>query len=127
MQHIMGMPPHIIIIGMPVFIMFIMPSHMLVNISIDMPFIGFISQVMPVLVMVQVIIHMAIGIMPPIIGIIPPIIGFMPPIIIGFIIGIIPPIIGICMGIMPPIMEFIIGFIMGICMAAFIWVILGVE
>ncbi len=93
MQHIIGMPPHIIIIGMPVFIIFIMPSHMLVNISVDMPFIGFISQVMPVLVMVQVIIHMAIGIMPPIIGIIPP----------------------------------IIGFIMGICMAAFIWVILGVE
>ncbi len=127
MHIIMGMPPHIIIIGMPFFIMFIMPSHMLVNISIDMPFIGFISQVMPVLVMVQVIMLMAIGIIPPIIGMGIGIILPIMPFIIGFImlpiIGIMPFIIGFIMLPIIGIMLFIIGFIIGICMAAFILVI----
>lgn len=95
MHIIMGMPPQDIIMGIPAPIMDIMRSQHSLNMSIDMPSIGIISQVMPVLVMVQVIMHiiMGIGIMPPIMGIMPPIMG-MPPII-----GIMPFIIGICMGI----------------------------
>jgi hypothetical protein len=125
MDIIMPMPPHIIIIGMPDFIMSIMRRHMSMNISCDMPSIGIIWQVMPVLVISQVILPIIIGIiMPFIIGIImpfiigimlpimPPIIGIMPPM------GIMPPIIGICMGIMPPIMGICIGIIG--CMAAVI-------
>jgi len=71
-----------------------------------MPASGFISQVMPVSVMVQQISAIITGIMPPIIGFIIGI-GIMP-FIIGFIIGI---------GIMPFIIGMgigIIGFIIGI-------------
>lgn len=104
------MPPHDIIMGMPMFIMAVMRSQQSFIISIDMPSIGIISQTMPVGVILQVMVHIIMG-MP--IGIIPPIIciGIMP-FIIGICIGIIPPIIGI------GIMLFIIGI--GICMAGFI-------
>jgi hypothetical protein len=91
---IIGMPPQHIIMGIPAPHMAIMRSQHSRNMSMDMPSIGIISQVMPVLVMLQVIfaIIIGIGIMP--IGIIPPIMGIMP-----FIMGI-PPIIGIGIGIM---------------------------
>jgi hypothetical protein len=69
------MPPQHIIIGIPAVIMAIMRSQHCVNISIVMPSIGFISQVMPSLVMVQVICAIIIGIMLFIIGITPFIIG----------------------------------------------------
>jgi hypothetical protein len=109
---IIGMPPHDIIMGMPMFIIAVMRSQQSFIISIDMPSIGIISQTMPVGVILQVMVHiimgMAIGIIPPIIciGIMPFIIG----ICIGIGIGIIPPIIGIG----------IILFIIGICIAGFI-------
>jgi hypothetical protein len=86
---IIGMPPQHIIIGIPAFIIAIMQSQHCLNISIVMPVIGFISQVMPVSVMVQVICAIIIGIMPPIIGF-----------IIGLIIGIMLFIIGMGIGIM---------------------------
>ncbi|SDP10160.1 hypothetical protein SAMN05443582_103400 [Phyllobacterium sp. OV277] len=103
--------------GMPMFIIAVIRSQQSFIISIDMPSIGIISQTMPVGVILQVMVHIIMGmaIIPPIIGIC---IGIMP-FIIGICIGIIPPIIGICMGIM----LFIIGiilFIIGICMAGFI-------
>jgi hypothetical protein len=94
------MPPQHIIIGIPAVIMAIMRSQHCVNISIVMPAIGFISQVMPSGVIVQVICAIIIGIMPFIIGIIPFIMGIIP-----FIMGIIPFIIGI--------MLFIIGMGIG--------------
>jgi hypothetical protein len=98
---IIGMPPQHIIMGIPAPHMAIMRSQHSRNMSMDMPSIGIISQVMPVLVMLQVIfaIIIGIGIMP--IGIIPPIMGIMPFImgIMPFITGI-PPIIGIGIGIM---------------------------
>ncbi|MCX5578458.1 hypothetical protein OSH12_09255 [Kaistia terrae] len=93
MHIIIGMPPMVIIMGMPMPIMLIMRLQQSMNISFDMPSIGIISQVMPLSVMVQVIlvIIMGIGIMPPI-GIMLPIIGIMP-----FIMPI--PGIMFCMGI----------------------------
>jgi hypothetical protein len=96
MHAIIGMPPIDIIMGMPMLIMLIMRLQQSMNISMDMPSIGIISQVMPLSVMVHFIMDIIIGIMPFIIGIMPFIIGIMP-----FIIGIIPPIIGImvCIGI----------------------------
>src|SRR5215469_16740295 len=108
---IMPMGPHIIITGMPVFIMSIMRRHMSMNISCDMPSIGIIWQVMPDLVISQVILPIIIGI------IMPFIIGIMLP-IIGFIMGIMPPIMGFIIGIMPPIMG--IGICIIGCMAAVI-------
>src|SRR4051794_15404319 len=81
---------------MPAFIIAIMQSQHCLNISIDMPAIGFISQAMPVSVMVQ---HICA-------------------IIIGLIIGIMPFIIGMGIGIM----LFIIGIMAGI---AVIVVLLG--
>lgn len=97
-QHIV-IPPHIIIIGMPPFIMAIMRLQHSMNMAWSMPSIGFISQTMPASVILQVIMPIIIGMgiimgMPPIMGI-PPIIGIMPFIIIGWPI--------------PPIMAFIIG------------------
>ncbi len=80
---IIGMLPQHIIIGMPEFIIAIMRSQHSLNISIDMPSIGFTSQVMPLEVKVQLICAIIIGM-----GIIP------------FIIGIMPAIIGIGIGIM---------------------------
>lgn len=64
-----------------------------------MPSIGFISQVMPASVILQVIVPIIIGMGIGIIMGIPPIMGIMPFIIIGDIIG----------WPMPPIMAFIIG------------------
>jgi hypothetical protein len=64
------------------------------NMSFEASSMGIISHFMPVDVMVQVILHIIIGIMPFIIGIIPPIIGIIP-----LIIGIIPLIMGIFIGI----------------------------
>jgi hypothetical protein len=111
---IIGMPPHIIIIGMPIAIMLIMRLQQSMNMSFDMPSMGIIRQVMPSGVMSQLMRHIiGAGIMP-IIGIVPPIImciGIMPP-IIGFIIGIpdiidgiMPPPMGICIGIIPVIIA----------------------
>jgi hypothetical protein len=90
-----GMPPHIIIIGMPVSIIDIMRLHISAHISSVMPCPGIISIIMPFAMgfIVQVIIIM--GIMP-IVGIMPmPGIIPIPDIMFGLIIGIIP-IIGIC-------------------------------
>ena len=94
MQHIIGMPPQTIIIGIPLPIMLIMRWHISMKAALDMPSIGVISQTMPVAVILQVqfAIIMGIGIIMPPIGI--PM--FMPPPIMGICIGII---IGICMGI----------------------------
>ena len=94
MQHIIGMPPQTIIIGIPLPIMVIMRWHISMKAALDMPSIGAISQTMPVAVILQVQLAIIMGI-----GII------MPPIGMPFIIGI-PP-IGICIGI-------IIGICMGI-------------
>ncbi|ALK08166.1 hypothetical protein [Blastochloris viridis] len=80
MQHIVIMPQQHII-GMPAAIMFIMLLQHSMNISFDMPAIGIISHTMPVSVILQVMVAIIIGIMPPIIGI--EFIGIMP-----FIIGI---------------------------------------
>jgi hypothetical protein len=109
MHIIMGMPPHIIIIGMPAPIIVIMRWQHSLNISMDMPSPGMTLQVimLPAISQLIFIIGTAIGIMP---GIIPPIMG-MPDII-----GIIPPIMGIMPGIgmlagMAPV---------GICIAVFI-------
>jgi hypothetical protein len=109
MHIIMGMPPHIIIMGMPAPIMLIMRWQHSLNISMDMPSPGMTLHIimLPDISQLIFIIGTAIGIMPGIIpGIIPPIMG-MPPIIgimpdimgIPPIIGIIPPIIGIMLGI----------------------------
>ncbi|MGO1078365.1 hypothetical protein ACTOWL_22690 [Inquilinus sp. CA228] len=113
MPTIIGMPPQLIITGMPPPIIAIIRRQASVNISMLMPSIGIISQVMPVGVVLQVILHIMTGIMPPIIaiwgiiwGIMP---GIIPDIMLGImpIIGIMPCIIwGIMFGIMP-----IIGFI----------------
>ena len=69
------------------------------NMSFMASSIDAISHFIPVGVMVQVILHIIVGIMPPIIGIIPLIIGIIAimPFIIG--IGIIPLIIGMFIGI----------------------------
>ncbi len=97
-QH-MPMPPHIIIMGIPLPIMVIICLQHCIIMSFMAGSIGMISHVMPFAVMVQVILHIIIGIiMPPIMGFI---IDIMPA--IG-----IPPIIGI-MDIMGFIMVFVIG------------------
>ncbi|TBF02158.1 hypothetical protein ELG94_35125 [Rhizobium ruizarguesonis] len=108
MQHII-MPPQFIITGMPPDIIDIMRLQHSMNMSLSMPFIGFISQTMPSAVMLHFMepIIIIIG-MEAIIGIIAPFIMGMPPI------GIIPPIIGF---IMAGIMLFIIGIMF---MAGFI-------
>jgi hypothetical protein len=100
MQPIIIMPPHIIIIGMAFIIAIIFVQHSM-NISLDMPSMGIMVQVMPSGAIAAVILHIIIGIMP----------GIMPGIPIG--IGIMPPIIGICACM-------VIGII-GI--AVFIWVL----
>jgi hypothetical protein len=90
--HIIIMPPQLIIIGMPTFIMFW--QHCM-NMSFMDASMGLISQVMPFAVIVHVILHIIIGIGMAMADI-PPIIGIMPFIIIGFI----PAIIGIiCMAV----------------------------
>jgi hypothetical protein len=107
-MHIIIMPPQFIIIGMPAPIMLIMFWQHCLNMSFMESSIGPISQVIiPFGAIVQVILHIIIGMVMPGIPPIKPIIGIMP-LIIGFII----------MGVMPPIMLFIIGII--VCIAAFI-------
>ena len=108
------MPPQVIIMGIPMFIIAIMRWQHSMNMSFMESSIGIISHFMPVGVMVQVIEHIiiAIGPMPFIIGIMPPIIGIIP-FIIGIIPGIMEPIIGMGIGIG-------IGIMAGIGMAAFI-------
>jgi hypothetical protein len=98
----MPMPPHIIIMGMPLPIMVIMRLQHSRNMSLDMSSIGIISQTMPFAVILQVILAIIIGIIMPPIGIMLPIIGIIMP-FMGM-----PPIIGFIIGIMPFI---IIGFI----------------
>ncbi|WP_193528681.1 hypothetical protein [Rhodopseudomonas palustris] len=93
------MPPQLIIIGMPPVIMVIMFWQHCMNMSFIAGSIGAISQLMvPFGDIVQVILHIIIGIAMPGMPIIdmPAIIGF---IIIGFIMAGIPPIIGIGIGI----------------------------
>jgi hypothetical protein len=123
------MPPQAIIMGMPLPIIDIMRLQHSMNMSFEASSIGIISQTMPLAVILHVILHIIIGIMPPI-GIIPPIIGIM--LFMG-----IAPIIGmpfIIIGIMPfIIIGFIIGimlFIIGmadICIAGFIVCSIGFE
>jgi hypothetical protein len=135
MHIIIGMPPHIIIIGMPAAIMAIMRWQASLNMSIDMPSPGMTLQVMasPLMSQVIFIIGTGIGIMPAIMGIMPGIIGIMPGIIPLPIIGIMPPpimgIIPFIIGIMPPIIGMappIIGDMLppmapiGICIAVII-------
>jgi hypothetical protein len=85
-MHIIIMPPHIVIIGMPICIMLIMLSQHFMNMSFIDGSIGIISQVMPLAVIVHFIwqpIIMGIDIIG-IPGIMPDIIGFiMLPIIMG--------------------------------------------
>lgn len=81
MVHIMVMPPHIIIIGMPIFIIAIIRWQHSMNMSFMDSSIGIISHFMPVGVMVQVILHIIMAIGMPIIGIMLFIMGIMPPII----------------------------------------------
>jgi hypothetical protein len=111
MQHIIGMPGHIIMLGMPMFIMAIMRSQQSLITSIDMPSIGFMVQTIPAGVISHVIWHIIIGIDMPIM---PPIIGIGMPIMFP-IIGIIPGIIPGIIGIMLPI------WFTGICMAGIIF------
>lgn len=112
MQAIIGMPPIIIIIGMPAVIIWDIRSQQAAIMSMVMPpSIGIILQTMPVGVISIVMEH--IGIMPPIaMGIIPiafPIIGIM-------FIGIMPPMDIMAWGIMAwGIMD-----IIGICIAGII-------
>ena len=124
MHIIMGMPPHIIIMGMPAPIMVIMRWQHSLNISMDMPSPGMTLHIImpPDISQLIFIIGTAIGIMPGIIGIIPfimgmpPIIGIMPGIMgIPPIIGIIPPIIGIMFGII----GMLAGMAPVICVAVF--------
>jgi hypothetical protein len=139
MHIIIGMPPHIIIIGMPAAIMAIMRWQASLNMSIDMPSPGMTLQVIasPLMSQVIFIIGTGIGIMPAIMGIMPGIIGIMPGIIPLPIIGIMPPpimgIIPFIIGIMPPIIGMappIIGDMLppmapiGICIAVIIGVAL---
>jgi hypothetical protein len=117
--------PHIIVMGVPMAIIFIMDSQRSRSMSMLAPSIGITLQTMPSLPISMVIRHIIgimpdmpgiIGIMPgmpDIIGIIPPIMGMPMPGIIMFIMGEpIPPIIGIMpmpiMG-MPPIIGIIMG------------------
>jgi hypothetical protein len=115
MHIIIGMPPHIIIMGMPAPIIVIMRWQHSSNISFDMPSLGITLHIMALPDISQdiFIIGTGIGIMP---GIIPPIMldimGIMPDII-----GIMLFIIGIMPGIMPPIIG-IIPDIMGTASAA---------
>jgi hypothetical protein len=104
MQHIIGIPQHIIIIGIPIAMHFIMLSQHPFIISMVMPSIGVILHIMPSLVISMVILHIIGGFiigMGIIIGIIfgmPIIDGIIIPIICGIIIeGII--MLGIICGI----------------------------
>jgi len=110
MHIIIGMPPHIIIIGAPMAIIDCMASQRSFMRGIIDESVGIIFIIMPSFVISQDILHI-IGIMPPIIiGIIMPMPPIMPFIgIMPFIIGIMP--MPIIWGI---IMPFIIGIMFGI-------------
>lgn len=126
---IIGMPPHIIMAGIPIDIIEFMASQRCCIIGIIDGSIGIIFIIMPSFVISQDTLHCIGIIIPPIIGIImgimPGIIPFMP--IMPFIIGIIGIIVGIGIGIdgimlfMSELMAFIafIGFIMGFMFIAF--------
>jgi hypothetical protein len=95
----MPMPPHIIIMGMPLPIMVIICLQHCIIMSFMAVSMGVISHVMPFAVMAQVILHIIIGIiMPPIMGFIVGI-GIMPAMGIAPIIGIMVFVIGIMAGI----------------------------
>ncbi|WP_437974573.1 hypothetical protein WMF11_40005 [Sorangium sp. So ce295] len=131
---IMGIPPHIIIIGIPADIIFVMASQRSFSMSIDMPSGGIILQIIPSLVISHDILHI-MGMPMPIMPGIMPIIGMPMPImpgIIGMLMPIMPGIMGIIgmpMPIMPGIMDapaaisgvdimgYIVCGIMGICIA----------
>ncbi len=100
MPIIIGMPPHIIIIGAPMAIIELMASQRSFMRGIIDDSIGIIFIIMPSFVISQDILHM-IGIIPP------PIMGIIIGIIMPFIIGMF---IGIIIGIMPP-MPPIIGML----------------
>jgi hypothetical protein len=53
----MGIPPHIMVMGMPVAIIFIIISQRSLSISIDMPSGGVILHIIPSLVISQLILH----------------------------------------------------------------------
>lgn len=122
MQHIIGMPPQVIIIGIPMAIMdAIFSQHIFIISMVMPPSIGIILQTIPASVISTVILHIGIGIIigmpipPPIIGICigipipPPIIGIIMPIMLG--IGIIP-------------MGMFIGMFIGICIAGImVWIL----
>ncbi len=106
------MPPHIIMHGIPLFIIAIIIVMRSFIISIIEGSIGIILQIIPSLPISIVILHI-IGIMPM------PIIGIMPmPIIMGFIIIGFIPIIGFIIG-----MWFIIGIPIGMWFMAVIMLV----
>ncbi|WP_437754054.1 hypothetical protein [Sorangium sp. So ce1389] len=119
MPIIMGIPPHIIVIGIPADIIFIIASQRSLSMSIDMPSGGIILQVIPSLPISQDILHI-IGmpmpimfcIMPIMLGIMPIMLGIMP-IMLG-IMPIMPGIIGMPMPIMFCIMLIMFGMPMPI-------------
>nr|WP_236644216.1 hypothetical protein [Sorangium cellulosum] len=111
MPIIMGIPPHIIIIGIPDDIIRVMASQRSLSMSMDMPSAGITLQVNPSFVISQDILHIIGMPMPIMLGIMPmPImLGIMPmPIMLGIMpmpimLGIMP--MPIMLGIMPmPIM-----------------------
>src|SRR5512145_3369495 len=112
MHIIMGVPPHIIMAGIPTFIIPFIMSQAAFIMSICAGSVGAILQTMPSLVISTVILHIImarIGIMP----FIMPIIGFIICMGIGIIMGM--PIMPFCIG-MPPI---------GICMGMAIGIIIS--
>ena len=111
-MHIIVMPPHIIMQGMPLIIMRDMASQRSLNMSADIPSMGMHFMVMPSLVMSMLIRHI-MGIIPmPIIGIIP-IMGIMP--ICGIMPGIIPmPMPIMLLGIIIGLIGIGIGWLIGI-------------
>ncbi|WP_437620732.1 hypothetical protein [Sorangium sp. So ce1151] len=124
MPIIMGIPPHIIVIGIPADIIFIIASQRSLSMSIDMPSGGIILQVIPSLPISQDILHIIgmpmpimfcimlimlgiIGVpMPIMLGIMPIMLGIMP-----IMLGIMPGIIGMPMPIMFCIMPIMFGII----------------
>jgi hypothetical protein len=118
------LPPHIIIIGAPVAIIFIMDSQRSRSMSMLAPSIGITLQIRPSLLISMVIRHI-IGIMPDIVGMpMPDIMGIPMPGIMPIMGMPMPDIMGIPMpGIMPimgiPMLD-IIGTIMGIPMPGII-------
>jgi hypothetical protein len=126
-MHIIIVLPHIIMHGMPMLIIFIMDSQRSRIMSMVMPSMGIILQIMPSLPISMVIRHIIVimpgivfmlGAMPIMLGIIGIMPGIIMPIMFGIMLGIMP----IMLGIMPimfgimPIMLGIIGIMPGIIM-----------